>query len=186
MAKEVTIGIRAEQLKDEEIILIGVMTGALIFLGDIMRELGDEGLHSKVDTMDVHSYGDKTTSNEDPEVIYRPKHNLENKHLVIVEDILDTLHTIKKIVEVLREYHPASITIVALLAKDGAAKIPMPEGLRQILVGFEIPAHYWVHGYGIDTEEFFRWLREIQVVMVGVTEEEVTEFLDKKRSVIKS
>lgn len=166
------------KLNGDEFLTLGVMTGAIMQMTDLVRIMGRRGMRPQMDTMFVSSYGSKTESNKKPTVELSQKVALEGKHLVIIEDVLDTLYTIQAIVEVLRQYNPASISIIALIAKEGAAEVPMPEGLREILIGFEIPGHFWVHGDGIDTGEMFRWLEHIEVVLKGVTDDEVDAYLD--------
>ncbi len=99
---------------DDDIIMIGVLRGAILFMADLARNIK---LPVTFDFMDVSSYGDSTTSSGVVRIIKDLEENIENKHVLIAEDIMDTGLTLKHIVEMLKTRNPASIKIATLLDK---------------------------------------------------------------------
>lgn len=142
---------------DGELLVLGLLKGSFIFLGDLVRKI-ERPL--QVDFLVASSYGSGTTSSGDVRLLYDPETRLEGKHLVLVEDIVDTGNTLRKLLGVLRERAPASLAICALLDKV-AMHEPMPE-VR--FVGFEAPTAFLV-GYGLDHAEDFRHLPFIADLM---------------------
>ena len=142
---------------DGELLVLGLLKGSFIFLGDLVRKI-ERPL--QVDFLVASSYGAGTTSSGNVKLLYDPETRLSDKHLVLVEDIVDTGQTLRKLVGLLRERSPASLSICALLDKV-EMHAPMPE-VR--FVGFQAPTAFLV-GYGLDHAENFRHLPFIADLM---------------------
>lgn len=132
----------------ERLYLIGILKGAFIFLADLTRQLH---IPHNVDFMALSSYG-KTTSSGAVRILMDLREPIEGEHVIIVEDIVDTGHTLDYLYHVLKSRNPASLRTCVLVRK-----------LRQGLdfpvdyLGFEIP-DVWVVGYGLDYADQFRTL----------------------------
>jgi hypoxanthine phosphoribosyltransferase len=135
---------------DGELLVLGLLKGSFIFLGDLVRRI-ERPL--QVDFLVASSYGAGTSSSGDVRLLYDPATRLEGKHIVLVEDIVDSGNTVRKLVALLSERRPASLAVCALLDKV-AMHQPMPE-VR--FVGFQAPTAFLV-GYGLDHAEDFRHL----------------------------
>lgn len=135
---------------DGDLLVLGLLKGSFIFLGDLVRKI-ERPL--QVDFLVASSYGNRTTSSGDVRLLYDPETQLEGKHIVLVEDIVDTGKTLHTLCGVLRLRRPASLAVCALLDKV-EVHTPMPE-IR--FVGFQAPTAFLV-GYGLDHAENFRHL----------------------------
>ncbi len=133
----------------DRIILIGILKGAFIFMADLARELSIPHI---VDFMAVSSYGKTATSTGAVRLVLDLREPIENEHVIIVEDIVDTGHTLDYLVHTLKGRNPASIRTCALSRKD-RAQLDVPIDY----LGFEIP-DVWVVGYGLDYAELHRTL----------------------------
>jgi len=142
---------------DGELLVLGLLKGSFIFLGDLVRKI-ERPL--QVDFLVASSYGTGTTSSGNVRLLYDPETTLEGKHIVLVEDIVDTGNTLRKLLGVLQERAPASLAICTLLDKVEMHQ-PMPE-VR--FVGFQAPTAFLV-GYGLDHAEDFRHLPFIADLM---------------------
>ncbi|HEY4101914.1 MAG TPA: hypoxanthine phosphoribosyltransferase [Gemmatimonadales bacterium] len=135
---------------DGELLVLGLLKGSFIFLSDLVRQI-DRPLH--LDFLVASSYGAGTVSSGNIRLLYDPETPLEGKHLLIVEDIIDSGRTMFKMLSLLETRRPASITVCALLDKQ-LLSVPMP-ALRW--VGFPAPPAFLV-GYGLDHAEDYRHL----------------------------
>ncbi len=142
---------------DGELLVLGLLKGSFIFLGDLVRKI-ERPL--QVDFLVASSYGSGTTSSGKVRLLYDPETRLEGKHIVLVEDIVDTGNTLRRLLAVLKERAPASLSICALLDKV-EMHAPMPEAR---FVGFKAPTAFLV-GYGLDHAEDFRHLPFIADLM---------------------
>ena len=133
-----------------DLLVLGLLKGSFIFLGDLVRQI-ERPL--QIDFIVASSYGRATVSSGTVELLYDPETRLEGKHLVLVEDIVDSGNTIRKLVQLLRGRSPRSLAICALLDKADQHE-PIAE-LR--FVGFDAPQAFLV-GYGLDHAEDFRHL----------------------------
>lgn len=140
-----------------ELLVLGLLKGSFIFLGDLVRTV-ERPL--QVDFLVASSYGSGTTSSGQVRLLYDPETRLEGKHIVLVEDIVDTGNTLRRLLVLLRERSPASLAVCALLDKVEQHD-PMPE-VR--FVGFQAPSAFLV-GYGLDHAEDFRHLPFIADLM---------------------
>lgn len=133
-----------------ELLVLGLLKGSFIFLSDLVRRI-ERPIH--VDFLVASSYGRGTVSSGTVRLLYDPETELAGKHILLVEDIIDSGRTLMRLTEILRQRHPRSISICALLDKHVAPCTP-PE-LR--FVGFDAPPAFLV-GYGLDHAENYRHL----------------------------
>ena len=137
-----------------ELVLIGVLKGAFIFLADLARQLT---IPRQIEFLALSSYDMGTVSGE-VRLVMDVRHTLEDKHILVVEDIVDTGRTLHYLTELLRARKPASIRACALLRREAHAQGPPLD-----YVGFDVP-DFWVVGYGLDYAEQHRTLPYIGVV----------------------
>ncbi len=154
--KELAGLIQKDYEEVDDLILIGVLKGANIFMGDLMREIE---LPMRIDFMAVSSYGHSTESSGVVRILKDLDIEIEGKHILIIEDIVDTGLTLKYLTDNLRSRVPASLKVCALLDKPSRRKCD----LMVDYVGFEIPDRFIV-GYGIDYAEKFRNLPYIAII----------------------
>lgn len=140
---------------DRQPLLVGVLTGAFVFMADLTRELK---IPLKIDFIAVSSYGNLTTSSGVVRILKDLDRAAEGESILIVEDIIDSGRTLHYLIELLQQRNPADIRIVALLKKRKQNAIPVPVDW----VGFEIPDEFVV-GYGLDLAERYRNLPFIAV-----------------------
>jgi hypoxanthine phosphoribosyltransferase len=136
-------------------LLIGVLTGGFMFMADLSRSMA---VPLRVDFMAVSSYGDATSTTGVVRILKDLDRTIENRHILIVEDIIDSGLTLSYLVDVLRRRKPADIRIVALLKKER----PRTVVVEADWVGFEIPDEFVV-GYGLDFAGKYRNLPFIAV-----------------------
>ncbi|GAB5410864.1 MAG: hypoxanthine phosphoribosyltransferase [Balneolaceae bacterium] len=154
---EARISLLGEQLdKDFEgkkPIFIGILNGAFVFLADLMRNVTIE---CEVDFMKLSSYGDEKVSSGEVTELKEVDAKIKGRHIILVEDIVDTGLSMKYMVNRLKIYNPASVSVITLLHKKDATKYDV-----QIdYVGFEIPTKF-VLGYGLDYAQEGRNLAQI-------------------------
>jgi hypoxanthine phosphoribosyltransferase len=135
---------------DGELLILGLLKGSFIFLSDLVRKIQRP---MQVDFLVASSYGDGKVSSGTVRLLYDPETKLEGKHILLVEDIIDTGKTLQRLMVLLAARQPRSLAICALLDKQLAPE-PRPE-LR--FVGFRAPPAFLV-GYGLDHAENFRHL----------------------------
>lgn len=137
--------------------MVGVLKGSCVFLADLMRAMD---LNLTIDFMSVSSYKDGTKSSGDVEILKDLSNSIRDKHVIIVEDIVDTGLTLTRLVEILGSRGAASIKIATFLDK------PEPRIKKELVVdytGFVIPNKFVV-GYGLDAAGRYRNLPFIAVV----------------------
>ena len=134
--------------KNKDLILVCILKGAWIFMADLVRKLT---IPVKCDFLGVSSYGSGTESSGVVRILSDLTIQVENKHVLIVEDIIDTGLTLKYIKDLLLQRKPKSVKICALLDKPARHKIEVDIDY----LGFTIPNKFVV-GYGIDFDERFR------------------------------
>jgi hypoxanthine phosphoribosyltransferase len=133
---------------DKDLLLIGVLKGAVFFLADLMRQLE---IPCEVDFMAVASYGSSTDSSGVVRILKDLDRPLEGRHVLIVEDIVDSGLTLQYLMRTLQARGPASLEVCALLTKPERRKVDTPARY----VGFEIPDKFAI-GYGLDYAERYR------------------------------
>jgi hypoxanthine phosphoribosyltransferase len=141
---------------DRDLLLVGVLKGAVFFLSDLMRHLE---VDCEVDFMAVSSYGSSTDSSGVVRILKDLDVSIEGRHVLIVEDIVDSGLTLSYLLRTLRARNPASLEVCALLTKPERRKVELP--IRY--VGFEIPNRFAI-GYGLDHAERFRNLPFVAVL----------------------
>ena len=139
-----------EAYPDGELLVLGLLKGSFIFLSDLVRTIQRP---IQVDFLVAASYGAAKVSSGDVRLLYDPETRLEGKHILLVEDIIDTWKTMQRLMTLLRPRRPRSMAICALLDKELAIEV-RPE-LR--FVGFRAPSAFLV-GYGLDHAENYRHL----------------------------
>lgn len=148
------IGIQLNVDYDNRVpVFVGVLNGSFVFLADLLKEVT---ISSEVTFVKVSSYdGDKNTGEIKKEVGLQM--NLKDRDVIIVEDIVDSGATLRYIIDMIREQHPASVCVCTLLLKPKSLK----EDIEEITyVGFEIPDEFVV-GYGLDYKGLGRNLKDI-------------------------
>jgi hypoxanthine phosphoribosyltransferase len=135
---------------DGDLLVLGLLKGSFIFLGDLVRRIERP---IQVDFLVASSYGDQMTSSGNVRLVYDPETILEGKHILLVEDIVDSGRTLSRLMDVLFERRPRSLEICALLHKHIATELRYPVKF----LGFDAP-HEFLVGYGLDHAENFRHL----------------------------
>jgi hypoxanthine phosphoribosyltransferase len=125
-----------------DLLMIGVLKGAVLFLADLMRELT---VPCEVDFMALSSYGSATDSSGVVRILKDLDSSIEGRHVLLVEDIIDSGLTLHYLLRNLRARNPASLEVCALLTKPARRRVDLP--VRY--VGFEIPNRFAI-GYGLD------------------------------------
>ena len=133
---------------DGDLLVLGLLKGSFIFLSDLVRQI-NRPLH--VDFLVASSYGEGTVSSGNVRLVYDPETRLEGKHILLVEDIVDTGRTLNRLMDLLRARNPRSLEICALLHKHIAEELKY----ETKFVGFDAP-HEFLVGYGLDHAESFR------------------------------
>jgi hypoxanthine phosphoribosyltransferase len=131
-----------------ELVMIGVLKGAVLFVADLMRELT---VPCEVDFMAVSSYGSATDSSGVVRILKDLDAPIEGRDVLLVEDIVDSGLTLHYLLKNLRARNPASLEVCALLTKPERRRVELP--IRY--VGFEIPNRFAI-GYGLDHGQRFR------------------------------
>lgn len=139
-----------------DLLLVGVLKGAVFFMADLMRELT---VPCEIDFMAISSYGAATDSSGVVRILKDLDINVAGREVLVVEDIIDSGLTLSYLIRSLRARKPASLEVVALLTKPARREIEVP--VRY--VGFEIPNRF-VIGYGLDFAERYRNLPYVAVL----------------------
>jgi hypoxanthine phosphoribosyltransferase len=139
-----------------DLLLVGVLKGAVFFMADLMRELT---IPCEIDFMAISSYGAGTDSSGVVRILKDLDANIAGRHVLVVEDIIDSGLTLSYLMRSLSARKPASLEICALLTKPERREIDVPVRF----VGFEIPNRF-VIGYGLDFAERYRNLPYVAVL----------------------
>ena len=158
------LGARVAELGDEisadyegrEVLLIGVLKGAVFFMADLMRHVR---VPCEIDFMAISSYGAATDSSGVVRILKDLELNIRDRDVLVVEDVIDSGLTLSYLMRNLGAREPASLEVCALLTKPGRREIEVP--VRY--VGFEIPNRF-VIGYGLDFAERYRNLPYVGVL----------------------
>ena len=148
------------QYAGKDVLLVGVLKGAVMFMADLSRAIQ---IPVQMDWMAVSSYGSGTVSSGVVRILKDLDADVLGRHVVIVEDIIDSGLTLSWLVGNLEARGAASVEVVALLRKPAAAKVEVNVGL----VGFDIPNEFVV-GYGLDYAERYRTLKGVAVLSPAV------------------
>ena len=148
-AKVRELGARiTEDYRGKDLVLVSILKGALPFLADLMRQVQ---IPLALDFLEVSSYGNATETSGVVRILKDLAKPIEARDVLVVEDILDTGHTLKFVLEHLRSQRPHSVHLCTLLDKPARREVPITVDYR----GFEIPDKFVV-GYGLDYAEQYR------------------------------
>lgn len=147
---------------DDVPIIICILKGAFMLLADLTRHLA---FRHEIDFMEISSYGRGTTSKGSVRILLDLASDIQGRHVIIVEDIVDTGNTLTYILRNFAARNPASIRVATLLSKPSRRQIQVPVDF----VGFEVPDEF-VIGYGLDYAEQYR-----NVPYIGVLKPEIYE-----------
>ncbi|MBF0936310.1 MULTISPECIES: hypoxanthine phosphoribosyltransferase [Abiotrophia] len=151
-----------EDYKDKEVVVVGILRGAAIFMADIIRAMD---CYLTIDFMDVSSYGEALQSSGEVKIVKDLDTRVEGKDILIVEDIIDTGQTLKYIVDLLHYRKANSVKVCTLLDK----KERRVNNMEADYVGLDIPNEFVV-GYGLDYKQEYRNLPYIGVLSPAVYE----------------
>jgi len=140
----------------ESVLLIAVLRGAALFIADLARAMT---VPVEIDFMAVSSYGSSTKSSGVVRIIKDLDEGIEGRHVIVVEDIIDTGLTLKYLLRNLASRGPKSLEVATLLSKEGKQRVP----ISCKYVGFDVPDEFVV-GYGLDYAEHYRNLPYIGVL----------------------
>jgi len=146
-----------QEYADKELVLVSVLKGSCIFLADLMRSID---LNLTIDFMAVSSYKDGTKSTGDVEIFKDLSNPIRGKHVIVVEDIVDTGLTLSRLLEILESRGAASIKLASFLDKPHPR---MKSELKIDYTGFVVPNKFVV-GYGLDAAGRFRNLPFIAIL----------------------
>lgn len=140
----------------KELLMVGILKGAVVFMADLIRAMN---IDVRIDFMAVSSYGASSKSTGVVRILKDLDKSIENCHVLIVEDIVDTGLTLNYLLDVLKTRDPANVRICTLLDKPSRREVNVPVDYN----GFSIPEEFVV-GYGLDYNEKYRHLPEICVL----------------------
>lgn len=146
----------SEDYKGKDLILIGVLKGSVIFMADLMKEIN---IPCNMDFMAVSSYGNSSETSGVVRILKDLDFEIENRDVLIVEDIIDSGVTLRYLVDYLNGRKPASIEIVCLLNKEERRQ----SNIDVKYIGFDVPDYFLV-GYGLDYAERYRNLPYIAIL----------------------
>ena len=126
----------------DKLVVVGLLRGSFVFIADLVRELD---LPVEVDFLEASSYGDGMESSREVRILKDLRGQIEGRDVLVVEDIVDTGHTLHQVIDMLNTRHPRKLKSIALLDKPSRREVDM----RADWTGFEIPDEFVV-GYGID------------------------------------
>jgi hypoxanthine phosphoribosyltransferase len=180
-AKVAELGRRiSHDYQDKELLLVGLLRGAIVFLSDLMRRID---IPIQLDFFGISSYGASTESGA-VRLVMDLETDIAGRHVLIVEDIVDTGKTLYYLVQNLEARRPASLRICALLDKPDRRQVP----IQVDYVGFEIPDKFVV-GYGLDFAEGYRNLPFVgvlkehlykEVLMRGAIVQQINDYLSRE------
>lgn len=142
-----------QEYQDKQLVLVGILKGSFVFIADLVRAID---LPLAVDFMAVSSYGTSTKSSGVVRIVKDLDHSLDGKHVLVVEDIVDTGLTLNYIYGHVKSRGATSVKICALLDKVSRREVAVPVHYK----GFEIPDEFVV-GYGLDVDERYRNLSDV-------------------------
>lgn len=136
----------------KNVLIIGVMKGSFMVMADLIRALHEAGLYDlTVSALTVSSYGSQTVSSKRPTLKHEIDIDVKGRHILLVEDIIDTGYTLKFVIDELLLRGALSIKTFSLLSKPSRREV----NIDADYIGFVIP-NVWIQGYGLDTDEWGR------------------------------
>jgi hypoxanthine phosphoribosyltransferase len=139
-----------------EFTIISIINGAILFTADLMRQIDNP---VRLDCIRISSYGNRTRSAGTPQIVHSLTIDIARRHVLLIDDILDTGKTITLVANLIKKLDPASLRVCVLLDKQGRREVPF----QADFVGFKIPDKFVV-GYGLDFAERYRNLPCIGVL----------------------
>nr|WP_319251094.1 hypoxanthine phosphoribosyltransferase [uncultured Celeribacter sp.] len=140
--EDLAVDIRKTYCDTDKLVVIGLLRGSFVFIADLVRELE---MNVEVDFLEVSSYENAMESSREVRILKDLRGQIEGRDVLVVEDIVDTGHTLTAVLELLRSRHPRKLHTIALLDKPARREVD----LKATWTGFEIPDAFVV-GYGID------------------------------------
>ena len=153
---ELAARINAHFADTEKLVVVGLLRGSFIFIADLVRQLE---VPVEVDFIEASSYGNATETSREVRILKDLRSPIEGRDVLVVEDIVDTGHTLKHVLRLLATHKPARLEVCALLSKPSRREVD----IRARWIGFEIPDEFVV-GYGIDYAQRNRNLSYIGAV----------------------
>jgi len=153
---ELAAQISLDYADKEEIVLVGVLKGAFIFLADLSRRLS---IPRHIEFIAVSSYEHGSARSGAVRLVMDVRRSIEGKHVLIVEDIVDTGHTLHYLIDMLKSRNPASVRTCTLLHKEHKTEVDVEIDYLGFSIGDE-----WVVGYGLDYDEKDRTLPYIGII----------------------
>ncbi len=144
-----------------KLVVVGLLRGSFIFIADLVRMLD---VPVEIDFIEASSYGNATESSREVRILKDLRGEIEGRDVLVVEDIIDTGHTLKRVIEILETRRPAKLEICTLLSKPSRREVRV----HARWIGFEIPDEFVV-GYGIDYAQRNRNLPYIGAVQFTST-----------------
>src|SRR5690554_1728473 len=138
----------SQQYKGRDLVIVSLLRGSFVFTADLSRELS---IPVEIEFMTTASYGNEEVSSGNVKILQDVRGSLKGKDVLIVDDIIDTGHTLKKVIEHLEEKEPNSIKVCVMLDKPSRRQVD----LEPDYVGYEIPDVFIV-GYGLNYGDYFR------------------------------
>jgi hypoxanthine phosphoribosyltransferase len=158
LAAEVASATPAGADGQKHLTVVGILTGATFFLTDLVRQMPEE-MDVRIDFMSVSSYGNETKSSGVVRIFHDLKTSIEGKHVLVVEDIVDTGRTFAYLLDLLHSRNPASLRTCVLLDKSARREVEVEVDY----CGFRIPDAFVV-GCGLDCAGMWRHLKDIRSV----------------------
>jgi hypoxanthine phosphoribosyltransferase len=150
----------SQEYQGRDLLLVSVLKGSIVFMADLIRAIT---IRHEIDFMATSSYGSGVVSSGAVRIIKDLSISIEGRNIILVEDIIDSGHTLHYLVRILQERQPASIRILTLLDKPERREV----NVAVDWVGFSIP-NAFVVGYGLDYNEIYRNLPYIGVLKPSV------------------
>ncbi len=154
--QELAKQISADYGEDSDLVMVGVLKGSFIFLADLSRRME---IPRTIEFIAVSSYGDGSVTSGAVRLVMDVRGNIAGKHVLIVEDIVDTGHTLKYLIGMMKTHRAASVKTAALIRKADSAEVDVTIDY----LGFDI-GNEWIVGYGLDYAEQNRTLPYIGVI----------------------
>lgn len=158
--RELASEIEAFYPADDDLLVIGLLKGAFVFTSDLVRALERPGV--RVDFLTAALYGDGTDSSREVQLLHDVKESVDDRHVLLVEDIVDSGKTLNRIGDLLAARNPRSLELCTFLHK----RIAIELRYEPRWVGFDAPAD-WLVGYGLDLGERYRHLPFVGAVTAG-------------------
>jgi len=141
--------------ENESLIVVGLLKGSMVFMADLIREIR---LPLEIDFLEVSSYGEGTQTSREVKILKDLRSTISGKNVLVVEDIIDSGFTLKKVLQLLGSRNPKKVSLCTLLDKPERREVEVDVQY----IGFEIPNEFVV-GYGLDFNENYRNLEYIGI-----------------------